>query len=76
MGNCNPPAGLESATPGETAGRETLPTRGDTGKLASLLLADGVYVSQRGDRLRLAPHLYTDQQDLEHFEDSLRKAML
>ncbi len=48
----------------------------DTGKLASLLVADGVYVSQRGDRLRLAPHLYTDQQDLEHFEASLRKAML
>ncbi len=48
----------------------------DTGKLASLLVTDGVYVSQRGDRLRLAPHLYTDQQDLEHFEDSLRKAML
>ena len=48
----------------------------DTGKLASRLVADGVYVSQRGDRLRLAPHLYTDQQDLERFEDSLRKAML
>ena len=48
----------------------------DTGRLASLLVADGVYVSQRGDRLRLAPHLYTDQQDLKHFEASLRKAML
>ena len=48
----------------------------DTRELAAKLLADGVYVSQRGDRMRLAPHLYTDQQDLQHFEDSLRKAML
>ena len=48
----------------------------DTGKLASRLVANGVFVSQRGDRLRLAPHLYTDQQDLQRFEDSLRKAML
>jgi len=48
----------------------------DTGGLAAKLLADGVYVSQRGDRLRVAPHLYTDTRDLEHFEDSLRKAMI
>ena len=47
-----------------------------SGELASQLVADGVFVSQRGDRLRLAPHLYTDQPDLQHFEDSLRKAML
>lgn len=48
----------------------------DTRELAALLVADGVFVSQRGDRLRLAPHLYTDQQDLQHFEDSLQDAML
>jgi selenocysteine lyase/cysteine desulfurase len=48
----------------------------DTGQLASRLMADRVFVSQRGDRLRLAPHLYTDQQDLQHFEDSLKKSML
>jgi selenocysteine lyase/cysteine desulfurase len=48
----------------------------DTGQLASRLMADRVFVSQRGDRLRLAPHLYTDQQDLQHFEESLKKSML
>ena len=48
----------------------------DTRKLASSLVADNVFVSQRGDRLRLAPHLYTDQEDLERFEDSLQRAML
>ena len=48
----------------------------DTRELAALLVADGVYVSQRGDRLRLAPHLYTDQPDLQHFEESLKKSML
>jgi len=48
----------------------------DTRELAARLVADGVYVSQRGDRLRVAPHLYTDDSDLDHFEDSLRKAMI
>ena len=48
----------------------------DTRELASKLLADKVFVSQRGDRLRIAPHLYTNQQDIERFEESLRKAML
>ncbi len=48
----------------------------DTRELAARLAASKVFVSQRGDRLRLAPHLYTDQQDLDRFEDSLRKAML
>ncbi len=48
----------------------------DTRELAAKLIADGVYVSQRGDRLRLAPHLYTDDRDLTRFEESLRKAMI
>ena len=48
----------------------------DTRELASRLVADGVYVSQRGDSLRLSPHLYTDDRDLARFEDSLRKAMI
>ena len=48
----------------------------DTRDLAAKLVADGVYVSQRGDRLRLAPHLYTDDRDLSRFEESLRKAMI
>ncbi len=51
-------------------------TKLDTRELTSRLVADNVFVSQRGDRLRLAPHLYTDQEDLERFDDSLRKAML
>ena len=51
-------------------------TNFDTRELASRLVADNVFASQRGDRLRLAPHLYTDQEDLERFEDSLRNAML
>ncbi len=48
----------------------------DRRELTSRLIAEGVYVSQRGDRLRLAPHLYTDERDLARFEDSLRKAMI
>jgi len=48
----------------------------ETAALAAKLNKDGVYVSQRGDRLRIAPHVYTDEKDLQRFADSLRNAML
>ncbi len=47
----------------------------ETCKIAGILAKQGVYVSQRGDRLRMAPHLYTDQSDLDRLEYSLRVAM-
>ncbi|WP_421790399.1 aminotransferase class V-fold PLP-dependent enzyme [Hyphobacterium sp.] len=40
--------------------------------LAGRLAARGVSVSQRGDRLRVTPHLYNDQADIDRFADALR----
>ena len=43
----------------------------DPRKLAAQLIDNGVYASVRGDHLRVAPHLYTDDEDLERFDDAL-----
>jgi len=34
-----------------------------------------VYASVRGDNLRVAPHLYTDDEDLARFDDALRGSL-
>jgi len=44
----------------------------DPRKLAAHLIDNGVYASVRGDHLRVAPHLYTDDEDLARFDDALR----
>ena len=44
----------------------------DPRKLAAHLIDNGVYASVRGDNLRVAPHLYTDDEDLARLEDALR----
>jgi selenocysteine lyase/cysteine desulfurase len=43
----------------------------DTGGMATGLADNGVLVSQRGDRLRIAPHLYTDAADLAKLDETL-----
>jgi selenocysteine lyase/cysteine desulfurase len=40
--------------------------------LAARLVQHGVSVSQRGDRLRVTPHLYTDAADIDRFADALK----
>ncbi|WP_394692774.1 aminotransferase class V-fold PLP-dependent enzyme [Hyphobacterium sp.] len=40
--------------------------------LAARLMARGVSVSQRGDRLRVTPHLYTDRPDIERFAAAMK----
>ena len=47
----------------------------DPGKLAARLIDNGVYASVRGDHLRVAPHLYTDDEDLARFDDVLGAAV-
>ena len=44
----------------------------DPRKLAAHLIDNGVFASVRGDNLRVAPHLYTDDEDLARFDDALR----
>ena len=47
----------------------------DPRKLAARLIDKGVYASVRGDHLRVAPHLYTDDEDLARFDDVLGAAL-
>jgi len=47
----------------------------DPRKLAAHLIENGVYASVRGDHLRVAPHLYTDDEDLACFDDALRSIL-
>lgn len=45
--------------------------RTDTKTLATRLVERGVYASVRGQHLRVAPHLYTDDEDLARLDDAL-----
>ena len=47
----------------------------DPRKLAARLIDGGVFASVRGEHLRVAPHVYTDAEDLERFEAALRAAV-
>ena len=47
----------------------------DPRKLAARLVDNGVYASVRGDHLRVAPHLYTDDSDLNRFDEVLGVAV-
>lgn len=44
-------------------------------ELATRLVENGVYASVRGDYLRVAPHLYTDDEDLARFDAVLGAAV-
>ena len=43
--------------------------------LAARLRSHGVHVSQRGPRLRVTPHVYTTEADVEHFAQALDAAL-
>jgi selenocysteine lyase/cysteine desulfurase len=47
----------------------------DPRKLAASLIDNGVYASVRGDHLRIAPHLYTDDEDLARLDDALKTGL-
>ena len=49
--------------------------RTDPRKLATRLVEHGVYASVRGQHLRVAPHLYTDDEDLARFDTALAAAV-
>ena len=46
----------------------------DPHELTARLIEHHVYASVRGDHLRVAPHLYTDHDDLERFDAALTSA--
>ena len=43
--------------------------------LAERLIANNIYASVRGDYLRVAPHLYTDEIDLARFDEVLKSEL-
>jgi selenocysteine lyase/cysteine desulfurase len=43
----------------------------DPRKLASRLIENNVFASVRGDYLRVAPHLYTDEEDIARFDEAV-----
>jgi selenocysteine lyase/cysteine desulfurase len=47
----------------------------DPRALATRLVEHGVYASVRGQHLRVAPHLYIDDEDLARFDDALEAAL-
>lgn len=45
------------------------------GDLTQRLADQSVFVSRRGDRLRVTPHLYTDEPDISRFADAMKAAL-
>jgi len=69
--------GFETAVPGSRAPHfqgAKLPAM-DPRTLAVRLSENGVYASVRGDHLRVAPHLYTDEEDLARLDEVLHAAV-
>lgn len=56
---------------GERSGILSFITPGDPRQLAAQLKAGGVEVAVRAGRLRLAPHFYNDERDLERVKNAL-----
>jgi len=48
----------------------------DPRTLAERLVENNVYASVRGEYLRVAPHLYTDEEDLARFDEVLKLALV
>lgn len=70
------PLGLSADTPDRAAHylALTLPERAP-GDLLARLAAKGVHLSQRGPRLRVSPHIYNDEADIEAFAAALKQAL-
>ena len=52
-----------------------LPENVDENLLKQQLDREQVYVSLRGDAVRIAPHLYNDRNDLKKLSDCLKAAL-
>ncbi|WP_233128235.1 aminotransferase class V-fold PLP-dependent enzyme [Maricaulis sp. W15] len=66
------PLGLRETTPDRAAHYLSLSLPdGAPGDLVARLASEGVYVSQRGDRMRITPHIYNDEADFQRFVTAL-----
>ena len=67
------PLGLRDATPDRAPHYLCLALPdGAPEDLVARLAARDIYISQRGDRLRVTPHLYNDTADIDRFVDALK----
>ena len=48
---------------------------GNAGRLVAALAEDGVYVAERGGRIRVGAHIYNDEEDVDRFHTSLKKIL-
>ncbi len=70
------PFGLRADTPDRAGHYLSLSLPGEApADLAKQLMARGVHVSQRGPRLRVSPHLYSDGEDVARFAEALRAVL-
>ena len=70
------PFGLNDDTPDRAGHYLSLSLPGDApDDLAAQLKAHGVHVSQRGPRLRVTPHVYTNGDDIARFADALKATL-
>ena len=68
--------GLRADTPDRAGHYLSLALPGDApADLARRLMGHGVHVSQRGPRLRVSPHIYSDGEDVRRFADALRAVL-
>lgn len=51
------------------------PTEGNAAEIAATLATEKVFVSHRGEDLRVAPHVFNDAADIEHLRVALRAAL-
>ncbi len=67
--------GLELATPEEAAhhGAMIAVRARDEGAIVEALARDGIVVSCRDGNLRISPHIYNNQEDIERLLESLRR---
>lgn len=70
------PFGLAAEVPDRAAHYLALTLPDDAPRdLLARLAAQNVHVSQRGPRLRVAPHIYNDEADVERFAAALKDAL-
>jgi len=68
--------GFKADTPDQASHYLSLSVPDNTPKdLADQLRHQGVHVSQRGPRLRVSAHVYSDDQDIDRFATALHKVM-